>query len=60
MISVCTYLHPNLEQKIVLSDAIWILNPVPESLLESFPCKLNTFRKRKKNEITSHGIQEGL
>jgi len=27
--------------------------------LASFPCKLNTFRKRVKNVVTSKGIQVG-
>jgi hypothetical protein len=30
------------------------------SLLASFPCKLNTFRKRVKNVVTSKGIQVGI
>jgi len=32
-------------------------NQLPVSLLASFPCKLNTFRKRVKNVVTSKGIQ---
>jgi hypothetical protein len=35
-------------------------NQLPASLLESFPCKLNTFRKRVKNVVTSRGIQVGI
>ena len=31
-------------------------NQLPVSLLASFPCKLNTFRKRVKNVVTSKGI----
>ena len=34
-------------------------NQLPASLLASLPCKLNTFRKRVKNVVTSKGIQEG-
>jgi hypothetical protein len=34
-------------------------NQLPSSLLASFPCKLNTFRKRVKNVVTSRGIQGG-
>ena len=34
-------------------------NQLPASLLASFPCKLNTFRKRIKNVVTSKGIQVG-
>jgi hypothetical protein len=30
-------------------------NHLPASLLASFPCKLNTFRKRVKNAINSSG-----
>ena len=32
-------------------------NQLPASLLASFPCELNTFRKRVKNAVTSKGIQ---
>jgi len=34
-------------------------NQLPASLLAPFPCKLNTFRKRVKNVVTSRGIQVG-
>jgi len=34
-------------------------NQLPAGLLASFPCKLNTFRKRVKNAVTSKGIQVG-
>ena len=34
-------------------------NQLPADLLASFPCKLNTFRKRVKNVVTSKGIQVG-
>ena len=34
-------------------------NQLPASLLASFPCKINTFRKRVKNVVTSKGIQVG-
>jgi len=30
------------------------------SALASFPCKLNTFRKRVKNVVTRKGIQVGV
>ena len=33
---------------------------LPAGLLASFPCKLNTFRKRVKNAVTSKGIQVGI
>jgi len=35
-------------------------NQLPASLLASFLCKLNTFRKRVKNVVTSKGIQVGI
>jgi len=35
-------------------------NKISASLLASFPCKLNTFRKRVKNVVTSKGIQVGI
>ena len=35
-------------------------NQLPAGLLASFPCKLNTFRKRVKNVVTSKGIQVGV
>jgi hypothetical protein len=35
-------------------------NQLPASLLESFPCKINTFRKRVKNVVTSKGSQVGI
>jgi len=34
-------------------------NQLPAGSLASFPCKLNTFRKRVKNVVTSKGIQVG-
>jgi len=34
-------------------------NQLPDGLLASFPCKLNTLRKRVKNVVTSKGIQVG-
>jgi hypothetical protein len=35
-------------------------NQLPSGLLASFPCKLNTFRNRFKNVVTSKGIQVGI
>ena len=35
-------------------------NQLPAGLLASFPCKLNTLRKRVKNIVTSKGIQVGI
>jgi hypothetical protein len=35
-------------------------NQLTASLLASFPCKLNTFRKRVKNVVTSKGIEVGI
>jgi hypothetical protein len=33
---------------------------LPAGLLASFPCKLNTFRKRVKKVVTNKGIQVGI
>jgi len=35
-------------------------NQLSASLLKSFPCKINTFRKRVKTVITSRGIEGGI
>jgi len=35
-------------------------NKLPAGLLASFPCKLNTFRKRVKNAATSKGTEVGI
>ena len=35
-------------------------NQLPSGLLASFGCKLNTFRKRAKNVVTSKGIGVGI
>ena len=35
-------------------------NQLPAGLLASFHCKLNTFRKRVKNVVTSKGLQVGV
>ena len=35
-------------------------NQLPASLLVSFSCKLNTFRKRVRNVVTSKGILMGV
>ena len=35
-------------------------NQLPAGILASFPCKLNTFRKRVKNVVISKGIQVGV
>jgi hypothetical protein len=35
-------------------------NQLPAGLLASFPCKLNTFKMRVKNVVTSKGIQMGI
>ena len=43
-----------------LNRTISSWNQLPAGLLASFPCKLNTFRKRVKNVVTSKGIQVGI
>jgi len=35
-------------------------NQLPAGLVASFPCKLNTSRKRVRNVVTSKGIQVGF
>jgi hypothetical protein len=40
----------------------WIIkswNQLPASLVAPFPCKINTFRKRVKNVVTSKRIHVG-
>ena len=43
-----------------VNRAVKSWNQLPASLLAFFPCKLNTFRKRVKNVVTSRGIQVGV
>jgi hypothetical protein len=43
-----------------LNRTIKSWNQLPAGLLASFPCKLNTFRKRVKNVVTRKGIKVGL
>jgi len=35
-------------------------NQLPAGLLASFPCKLNTFKKRVQNVVTNKRIQVGF
>jgi len=35
-------------------------NRLPAGLLASFPCKLNTLRRRVKNVVTSKGVEVGV
>jgi len=44
----------------LLNRTIRNWNQLPASLLVSFPCKINTFRKRVKNVVTSKGIGVGI
>jgi hypothetical protein len=43
-----------------INGTITSWNQLPAGLLASFPCKLNTFRQRVKNVVTSKGIQVGV
>jgi len=43
-----------------LNRTIKSWNQLPAGLLASSPCKLNMFRKRVKNVVTSKGIQVGI
>jgi hypothetical protein len=42
-----------------LNRTIRSWNQLPAGLQASFPCKINTFRKRVKNVVTSKGIKAG-
>ena len=44
----------------VVNRTIKSWNQLPAALLDSFPSKLNTFRKRVKNVVTSKGVQVGF
>ena len=46
----CSFVNGNIKS--------W--NQLPAGLLASFPCKLNAFRKRVTNTVTSKGIQVGI
>jgi hypothetical protein len=43
-----------------VNRAIKSWNQLPASILASLPCKLNKFRKRVKNVVTSKEIQVGI
>ena len=43
-----------------INRAIKSWNQLPASLIASFPSKLNNFRKRVKNVVTSKGIKVGI
>ena len=43
-----------------VNTAIKSCYQLPAGLPESFRCKLNTFRKRVKNVVTSKGLQVGI
>jgi len=47
----------NVEKYFFVNRAIKSRKQLPAGLLASFPCKLNTFRNRVKNVVTSRGIQ---
>jgi len=49
----------NVDKYSFINRTIKSWNQSPASLLASFRCKLNTFRKRVKNVVTSKGIQVG-
>ena len=44
----------------IVNRSIKSCNQLPAGLLVTFPCKLNTFRKRVKNVVTSKVIQVGV
>ena len=43
----------------IVNRTIKSWNQLPGGLLASFPCKVNKFRKRVKNVVTSKGLQVG-
>ena len=43
-----------------INSTIKSWNQLPAGLLDSFPCKINTFRKRVKIVVTSEGLQMGI
>jgi len=51
--------HGKLKIYSFVNRTIKSSNQLPAGLLASFPCKLNTFRKRIKNVVTSKEIQVG-
>jgi len=46
------------EQRNILHEINW--NQLSTSLLASFPCNVNPFRKKVKNVVTRKGIQGGV
>ena len=64
-IYINTHIHKRDRQKQACSEiqenrTIKSQNLLPAGLLASFPCKLNTFRKRVKNVVTRKGLQVGI
>ena len=49
--------HGKIKSDSFVNRTIRSWNQLPAGLLVSFACKLNRFRKRLKNVVTSKGIQ---
>ena len=45
---------------VIITQTLFHIHQSPAGLPASFPCKLNTFRKRVKNVVTSKGIEVGV
>jgi len=52
--------HGKIKRHSFVNRTIKSWNQLPVGLLASLPCKLNTFRKRVRNVVTSKGIQVGI
>jgi hypothetical protein len=65
LVQVCRYVHHRGKKTGVgkysfVNRTIKSWNQLTESLLASFPNKLNTFREMGKKAVTSKGIQVGI
>ena len=45
---------------VIITQPVFHNYQLPAGLPSSLPCKLNTFRKRVKNVVTSEGIEVGV
>ena len=54
VIEICDSDGCNNEERFLMNVTTYGL------LVRSFPCKLNTFRKRVKNVVTNKGIEVGI
>jgi len=52
--------HGKIKRYSFVNRTIKSWNQLPAGLLASFPCKINTFRKKVKNVVTNKEIQVGI